>query len=51
MYDKPWFNAAITFVEPFPVGVVMTLVSAAALSRKRKPERVQGPVRSVDRMV
>jgi hypothetical protein len=27
-------NAAITFTEPFPVGLVMTVISAAVLRRK-----------------
>jgi hypothetical protein len=34
MYDKPLINAAITFLEPMPVWLGMTLVSAAIL-RKR----------------
>src|SRR5712692_1553933 len=29
MYKNPLFNAAITFIEPFPVGLIVTLVSAA----------------------
>ena len=33
--DNPLTNAALTFIEPFPVGLVMTLVSAGIL-RKRK---------------
>ena len=33
-YDDPLMNAAITFTEPFPVGLLVTLVSAAALRRK-----------------
>ena len=33
-YDKPLLNAAITFVEPFPVGFLVTLISAAVLRRK-----------------
>ena len=36
MYDQPLFNAAITFLEPFPIGVGITLISAAIL-RKRAP--------------
>ena len=36
MYDNPLTNAAITFIEPFPVGLVVTLLSAAIL-RKRNP--------------
>ena len=34
MYKNPFFNAAMTFIEPFPVGLVITLISAAIL-RKR----------------
>lgn len=34
MYANPLLMAAFTFLEPFPVGLLMTLVSAAALRRK-----------------
>jgi hypothetical protein len=34
MYDKPLINAAFTFVEPFPVGLLVTVVSAAVLRKK-----------------
>lgn len=34
MYDNPLINAALTFIEPFPVGLVITLISAATLRRK-----------------
>jgi hypothetical protein len=36
LYDNPLFNAAVTFLEPFPIGLVVTLISAAAV-RKREP--------------
>ena len=36
-YDNPLFNAAVTFLEPFPIGLIISLISAAVL-RKRKPE-------------
>ena len=36
LYDNPFINAAMTFTEPFPVGLIMTLVSALIL-RKKKP--------------
>lgn len=36
MYDKPLMNAAITFVEPFPIGLVVTLISAAVLRKKER---------------
>ena len=39
MLKKPLVNIALTFVEPLPVGVLFTLITAVALSRKR---RVQG---------
>ena len=35
MYDKPLFNVAITFMEPFPIGLIITVISAAILRRKR----------------
>jgi hypothetical protein len=35
MYSNPFFNAAITFLEPFPVGLILTLISAAILRKKR----------------
>jgi hypothetical protein len=41
MYANPLINAAMTFVEPFPVGLVITLLCAGILSRKRQ-ERVAG---------
>ena len=34
MYNNPLMNAAITFTEPFPIGLVVTLISAAVLRRK-----------------
>ena len=36
MYENPAFNAAITFVEPLPVGLVIALVTAGVLSRRKK---------------
>ena len=34
LYVNPLFNALITFLEVFPVGLIVTLVSAAILRRK-----------------
>jgi hypothetical protein len=34
LYANPLANVAFTFVEPFPVGVLMTLISAVILRRK-----------------
>lgn len=38
MYKNPFFNAAMTFIEPFPVGLVIALFSAAVL-RKKAPSQ------------
>jgi len=46
MYDNPLINAAVTFIEPFPVGLVVTLVSAAIL-RKRTPAAGAGVTQTV----
>lgn len=35
MYRNPAINAAITFVEPLPVGLLVALLSAGVLSRRR----------------
>ena len=36
LYRNPAINVAITFLEPLPVGLVVALVSAGILSRRRK---------------
>jgi len=35
MYDNPFVNAAISFVEPLPVGLIITLISSLVLRKKR----------------
>jgi hypothetical protein len=42
MYDNPFINAAITFLEPLPIGLILTFISALIVRRKRKdvPETV-----------
>ena len=40
-YDKVLVNSAMTFLEPFPVGLVITLISAAIL--RKKPRAQAGP--------
>jgi hypothetical protein len=42
VYDRPLMNAAYTFIEPFPVGLVIALVSAGIL-RRRRPAGVRAP--------
>jgi hypothetical protein len=34
-YKKPAYNVAMTFVEPFPVGLLIALISAGILRRRR----------------
>ena len=36
LYKNPLVNIAITFLEPLPVGILFTLVTAGVLSRKRR---------------
>jgi hypothetical protein len=38
MYKNPFFKAGVTFLEPLPVALILTLVSAGVLSRRRKEE-------------
>lgn len=38
MYKNPLLNAAFTFIDPFPIGLVMTLISALALKRKQSAQ-------------
>jgi len=35
LYANPFYNALFTFLEPFPVGLLITLVSAGILRKKR----------------
>ena len=44
MYDNPLLNAAMTFIEPFPIGLIITLISAAVLRRKPRAQGAQSPL-------
>jgi Protein of unknown function (DUF4199) len=44
LYKNPFFNAALTFIHPFPIGLVITLFSALVLSRKPQPHPEQSPM-------
>ena len=44
LYDNPLINAAMTFIEPFPVGLVITLISAAVLRKKMPSQPAQSPL-------
>ena len=43
-YENPLFNSLITFIEPFPVGLAITLLSAAVLRRKSQLQPAQAPL-------
>jgi hypothetical protein len=38
LYNNPLYNAAVTFLEPLPVGLVITLISATVLRKKAQPQ-------------
>lgn len=38
LYQNPFVNMAYTFIEPLPVGLIITLISAAVLRRKARVE-------------
>jgi hypothetical protein len=38
LYQNPFVNMAYTFIEPLPVGLIITLISAATLRRKAPVE-------------
>jgi hypothetical protein len=44
LYENPFFNVAMTFIEPFPVGLVITMISAAVLRKKPQAQMAQTPV-------
>ena len=43
MYENPFVNALYTFIEPFPVDLVITLISAAILRRKPQSQSASLP--------
>jgi hypothetical protein len=38
MYKNPLFVVLLTYVEVFPIGLIMTLIAALVLKRRTKPE-------------
>jgi len=38
MYKNPAINAAYTIIEPLPVALVVALISAGVLSRKKRAD-------------
>jgi hypothetical protein len=47
MMDNPLLNGAMAFIEPFPVGLLITLISAAILRRRKKDSNAGLPVPAV----
>jgi hypothetical protein len=43
MYQNPFINAVFTFIEPFPVGLIVTLVSALILRKKSRAQSGGSP--------
>jgi hypothetical protein len=41
MYADPIYDVLFTFIEPFPVGLLITLISAAVLRKKARPGSAQ----------
>jgi Protein of unknown function (DUF4199) len=46
LYRNPAINAAITFLEPLPVGLVIALVSAGILGRRRRRPETSSTARA-----
>lgn len=53
LFDNPLTNAALTFTEPFPIGLIVTLISAAILRKKTNvatTDESQRDLKSAERM-
>jgi Protein of unknown function (DUF4199) len=44
LYKNPLINAALTFIEPFPIGLGITLISALVLRRKPRLQPEPSPL-------
>jgi hypothetical protein len=42
--ENPLFNSLMTFIEPFPIGLAITLISAAVLRKKAQSQPAQSPL-------
>ena len=43
-YENPLFNSLMTFIEPFPIGLAITLFSAAVLRKKAQSQPAPSPL-------
>ena len=41
MLNNPFISAAFSFAEPFPIGLIITLISAAILRKKHPPQEAE----------
>jgi hypothetical protein len=48
LYQNPLVNMAYTFIEPFPVGLIITLLSAAILRKKPQSQPARAPLAATD---
>jgi hypothetical protein len=46
LYENPLFNSLMTFIEPLPVGLVMTLLSAAILRKRQRSPAVDAAIQA-----
>lgn len=44
LYKNPFINAAMTFLEPLPVALVMSLLAAVILRKKKAEAKAENPV-------
>ena len=44
VYESPLLIAAVTFLEPFPVGLIMTVISALILRKRREVPEADDPI-------
>ena len=44
MYKNPLLNAVLTFIDPFPIGLVITLISALVLRQNPRSQPEQSPL-------
>jgi Protein of unknown function (DUF4199) len=43
-YENPLFNSLMTFIEPFPIGLAITLISGALLRKKAQSQSAPSPM-------
>ena len=48
LYKNPFFNAVLTFIHPFPIGLVITLFSALVLRQNRNRNPSNHPCRHTE---